>query len=118
MGFNSGFKVLKNCFDVIWMEITETEDGFESDSEREESSEEDEDAEKLRQHQQRTAKAISRHSTRRSSQQQQQQQQQQASEDKGSHCILKHSLWLCIFFSLQFSTMSKVCAFWNFKNLN
>jgi bromodomain and PHD finger-containing protein 1 len=57
---------------------SETEDGFESDSEREESSEEDEDAEKLRQHQQRTAKAISRHSTRRSS------QQQQASEDKGA----------------------------------
>jgi len=77
------------------MEITETEDGFESDSEREESSEEDEDTEKLRQHQQRTSKAISRHSTRRSSQQ----QQQQASEDKGSHCILKHTLWLCIFFS-------------------
>jgi hypothetical protein len=90
------------------MEITETEDGFESDSEREESSEEDEDAEKLRQHQQRTAKAISRHSTRRSSQQQQ--QQQQASEDKGSHCILKHSLWLCIFLFLQFGTISKVCA--------
>jgi len=76
----------------MWMEITETEDGFESDSEREESSEEDEDTEKLRQHQQRTAKAISRHSTRRSSQ-----QQQQANEDKGSHCILKYSLWLCIY---------------------
>jgi hypothetical protein len=77
------------------MEITETEAGFESGSDREESSAEDEDAEKLRQHQQRTAKAISRHSTRRSSQQ----QQQQASEDKGSHCILKHSLWMCVFFS-------------------
>jgi hypothetical protein len=75
------------------MEITETEDGFESDSEREESSEEDEDAEKLRQHQQRTAKPISRHSTRRSS------QQQQASEDKGSHFILKHLLLAVYIFS-------------------
>jgi hypothetical protein len=68
-------------FTVGWIAITEAEDGFESDSEREESSEEEEDMEKL-QLQQRPAKPISRHSTRRSS-------QQQMSEDTGSHCIMK-----------------------------
>jgi hypothetical protein len=92
------------------MEITETEDGFESDSEREESSEEEEDAEKLRQHQQRTAKPISRHSTRRSS------QQQQASDDKGSHFVLKYLLFVSVYiFFTQFNTIFKVCLFWNFK---
>ncbi|PNF20915.1 Peregrin [Cryptotermes secundus] len=59
---------------------SEAEDGFESDSEREESSEEEEDMEKL-QLQQRPAKPISRHSTRRSS------QQQQMSEDTGTSVV-------------------------------
>jgi hypothetical protein len=67
---------------VGWISITEAEDGFESDSEREESSEEEEDVEKL-QLQQHPAKPVSRHSTRRSS------QQQQLNEDTGSHSILK-----------------------------
>jgi hypothetical protein len=73
---------------VGWISITEAEDGFESDSEREESSEEGEGMEKL-QLQQRPAKPVSRHSTRRSS------QQQQLSEDTGSHSILKQVFLFC-----------------------
>jgi hypothetical protein len=69
-------------FTVGWIAVTEVEDGFESDSEREESSEEEEDMEKL-QLQQHPARPVSRHSTRRSS------QQQQMSEDTGSHFIMK-----------------------------
>jgi hypothetical protein len=72
----------------VWIAIAEAEDGFESDSEREESSEEEEDMEKL-QLQQCPAKPVSRHSTRRSS------QQQQMSEDTGSHSVLKQVFLFC-----------------------